>query len=239
MKIKRIILTCIILSIAALSCACGGTKVKTTSASKATPKPKDESEIIKEKVNKLKDTQGLVLIKDVDSSIVIDLRYATSDNFTKKKVYPSAVCALEKNTAIKLAIANSELKKLGYRIKIWDAYRPLYVQKIFWSICPDDNFVANPNNGGSIHNHGCAVDITLTDMNGNEVAMPTKFDDFTDKAMGSDPDMPADAKKNLKVLRDAMKKSGFYTITTEWWHFEDSDQEKYPLLDVKLEDIGK
>ncbi|NTW29474.1 MAG: M15 family metallopeptidase [Coriobacteriia bacterium] len=177
---------------------------------------------------------GFVRVTDLDSTLVIDLKYATTDNFTHQKVYPTAICVLRFATAEKLAKANAELAKMGYRLKIWDAYRPLSVQKIFWSIKPDANYVANPATGGSVHNRGCAVDVTLVDLNGDTVVMPSEFDDFTDKASPSNPNMSAQAKANLDVLRNAMKASGFVTITTEWWHFEDSDGRQYPVSDVDV-----
>src|SRR3990167_4436862 len=105
----------------------------------------------------IKVIKGLVRVQDVDPAIVADLRYATENNFTGKKIYPIAVCLLRKETAEKLAAANAEFAKDGYRIKVWDGYRPPYVQKIFWKIMPDDRYVANPYKGGSKHNRGGAV----------------------------------------------------------------------------------
>lgn len=99
---------------------------------------------------------GFVRVTDLDPSIVVDLKYATTDNFTHQKVYPTNVCVLRLATAQKLAKANAQLQTMGCRIKVWDAYRPVSVQKIFWSIEPDTRFVANPSAGGSVHNRGCA-----------------------------------------------------------------------------------
>src|SRR3990167_4865629 len=130
----------------------------------------------------IKEIDGLVRVQDIDPNIVLDLRYATENNFTGKKVYPVAVCVLRKEAAQKLAAANAELMKDGYRIKVWDAYRPPYVQRIFWNLVPDERYVANPDKGGSRHNRGGAVDLTLIDENGNELEMPTGYDDFSAKA---------------------------------------------------------
>ena len=99
----------------------------------------------------IREVNGLVNVSDMDSSFIFDLKYATKDNFTKTVVYPVNVCVLQKETATKLINANEEFKKLGYRIKIWDAYRPMYVQKIFWDLVGDERFVANPNKRGSRH----------------------------------------------------------------------------------------
>lgn len=89
------------------------------------------------------DIQKLINVHDIDDSIVLDMRYATVNNFTKKVIYPSSLCILQKQTAIKLAAANSKLKDIGYKIKVWDAYRPEYVQKIFWEMIHDSRFVAD------------------------------------------------------------------------------------------------
>lgn len=215
------------------------TSTKTTTAAEADNLKITESELamIKEKAEKLPDIEGLILVKDLDDSISIDLKYATADNFTHKKVYPMAVCALQRETAIKLCAANLALKKKGLRLKVWDAYRPLYVQQIFWDLVKDNRFVADPATGGSIHNRGCAVDVTLVDDKGKDLQMPTGFDDFTEKAYGDSTDLADNVRENLKTLRTAMGKAGFFMIDTEWWHFEDEDQGKYKVSDVKLEEL--
>lgn len=182
-----------------------------------------------------KEFEGLVRVQDIDPSIVLDLRYATENNFTKKKVYPVAVCVLRKETAQKLAAANQEFIKDGYRIKVWDAYRPPSVQKIFWGLVPDDRYVANPYKGGSRHNRGGAVDVTLIDDKGNELDMPTGFDDFSKRANPQNPFMTAEQKMNVNYLKRVMVKHGFDPYEPEWWHFDDSDWKDYPLVDVGLE----
>lgn len=180
---------------------------------------------------------GLVLVRDIVPDVEIELKYATEDNFTKTQVYPHDICALQKSTAIKLKKANTELMEIGYRLKIWDAYRPLSVQKIFWNLVSDSKYVANPSTGGSKHNRGTAVDVTLVDMNGNELEMPTEFDDFTGKAARSNKDISIAAKKNVELLTNVMIKNGFTTISTEWWHYNDSDSGNYNALDVDLEEF--
>ena len=203
----------------------------------------DENKTLKEKpqvISKtIKEINGLILIKDLDNTIVQDLRYATADNFTKTKIYSSHVCALRFGSAVKLKNANSILKKLGYRIKVYDAYRPKSAQVRFWSIVPDERYVANPSKGGSDHSKGCAVDVTLVDKNNKELNMPTNFDDFTGKAGRSSKDWTLEQRKNVSILTDAMKKSGFISINSEWWHFYDSDKNSYKALNVPLEDFLK
>ena len=182
-----------------------------------------------------KEVAGLVRVGDIDPTVVVDLKYATEDNFTHRRVYPVSVCLLRKETAQKLAAANAEFAKDGYRIKVWDAFRPLYVQKIFWDLVPDSRYVADPNAGGSRHNRGGAVDITLVDKEGRELEMPSAFDDFSEKASPTNPAMSEQAKKNVAYLEGAMVRSGFQVYEHEWWHFDDSDWKDYPLVDVPLE----
>lgn len=197
-----------------------------------------EEQLAKEnrlKKNKIAEIDGLVKLKDMDSSFIIDLRYATTNNFTGKKIYPVDVCVLRKETAEKLVKANEEFKKLGYRIKVWDAYRPPYVQQIFWNLVQDNRYVANPKTGGSRHNIGTAVDITLVDNSGKELVMPSGFDDFSIRAQRSNPYISEEAKKNSKLLTDVMVMVGFKPIDTEWWHFDDSESSNYKIVDIKLE----
>ncbi len=178
---------------------------------------------------------GLVRVQDVDPNILVELRYATEDNFTGKIVYPNEVCVLRESTAKKLANANKDLMEMGYKLKVWDAYRPVYVQRIFYEIVPDSRFVANPDKGGSKHNRGTAVDVTLVDMEGNELEMPSGFDDFTGKGSRSNKDISENAKRNVEILTNVMIKNGFTTISTEWWHYNDSDSDKYNIIDVDLD----
>lgn len=182
----------------------------------------------------IKEVNGMALLRSIDSSLVIDLKYAGPDNFTGKVVYPQNVCVLRKSTALKLSKANSELKKSRFTIKVLDAYRPVYVQKIFWEIVMDENYIANPSKGGSNHNRGTAVDITLVDASGKEVEMPSKFDDFSSKSSRSSADIAPSVKKNLDLLTKAMLDSGFTAIQSEWWHFDDRDTASYAIIDINL-----
>jgi D-alanyl-D-alanine dipeptidase len=181
----------------------------------------------------------LIDVSKLSAGFVIDLRYATKDNFTGIKLYPSGICCLQEDTAWKLAAANRELMKKGYRIKIWDAYRPLSIQKKMWEIMPDSRYLANPYKNGSKHNRGAAVDVTLVDKNGKEVEMPSGFDEFSARASRNNPSMSAAAAKNLKLLTDALTKNGFKSISTEWWHFDDASYANYPLLDVSQEAVSR
>ncbi len=183
----------------------------------------------------VKEIEGLVRIEDIDPAIAVDLRYATENNFTKKKVYPANVCVLCKQTAQKLASANAEFRENGYSLKVWDAYRPAYVQQIFWELVADDRYVADPKKGVSIHTRAGAVDVTLIDDNSQEIEMPSAFDDFSEKASLYNPFMSSSARKNAEYLRAVMVKHGFIPYEHEWWHFVDTDWKNFMPIDVKLE----
>ena len=183
----------------------------------------------------IREINGLVSLRDLDAGFVIDMRYAGENNFTGKKVYPSDQCLLRKETAEKLVRANAEFMEAGYRLKIWDAYRPMHVQQIFWELVGDSRYVANPKAGGSNHNRGAAVDVTLVDKEGKELRMPSGFDDFSPKAARNQSGMDPEAKENMDLLTKIMVKNGFKTIGTEWWHFDDTASSEYEVLDVKLE----
>lgn len=182
---------------------------------------------------------NLVDIQTLSDEFEIDLRYASEHNFTKRKIYPIPICAMQICTARKLVKANKEFMQKGLRIKIWDAYRPLSVQRIMWDAMPSDDFVANPYKGGSIHNGGFAVDVTLVDMEGRELEMPSEFDDFSEKASRNSAVMTAAAARNLSILTDVMVRHGFRTINTEWWHYYDEDIKERIPLDIPLEKIAR
>lgn len=179
--------------------------------------------------------EGLVEVRAIDNTIEVELIYATGTNFTGQVLYPFELCLLQRNTAEKLAAANAEFALNGYRIKVWDAFRPRNVQKIMWEHAPSGVYVADPAIGSN-HNRGAAVDVTLVDEDGRELEMPTGFDEFTEKASRSYTGMSAEARSNMEYLTEVMIKHGFTPIQSEWWHFNDSDIKNYPLLDITFED---
>ncbi|HEX9022311.1 MAG TPA: M15 family metallopeptidase [Geobacteraceae bacterium] len=181
----------------------------------------------------LTDPAPLVDVTGIVPGLLVDMPYATPDNFTGKRVYECSRCFLREATARKLARAQAELRKEGLGLKAWDCYRPLSVQKIFWALVPDPRYVADPAKG-SKHNRGSAVDVTLVDSRGNEMAMPTRFDDFTPRAFRDNNDFPPGVLKNRKVLEKAMKDAGFEPLPSEWWHFDDKDWQGYGILDVNI-----
>lgn len=178
----------------------------------------------------------LVDIRKVNPNIRLDIRYATTNNFLKRKLYSQAKCALRSSVAQKLALVQTDLEKIGLGLKVYDCYRPFSVTEQMWEVWPDPNYVANPARG-SRHNRGAAVDLTLVDRTGKELEMPTPYDDFTTKAHADYQGGSAQSRKNRQVLKDAMKKQGFIGITTEWWHFDSEDWQKFAILNVSLSEI--
>ncbi len=179
---------------------------------------------------------NLVDIQAVDPTILVDLRYATPDNMTGHALYPPGSPALVRpTTAARLARAQRYLQARRYGLKIWDAYRPLAAQVELWKLTHNGSYVADPLSGnGSLHTWGVAVDATLVDGQGQEVEMPTKFDEFKTSAKlhynGDDPLV----RFHLKLLQHAMRAGGFYGMRTEWWHFVAYDWKKYaPIREAK------
>lgn len=189
----------------------------------------------------IRQIEGLVLLNDLDDSFIIDLKYATEDNFFKKCFYPVKVCAIRKETGDKLVKANQIFRENGYILKIWDAYRPLSIQQEFYDAYPGTVFVAKPPDPTIIsnlrprHNNGMAVDITLVDKNGKELEMPSGFDDFTEKASPTYEHMTIEARKNIDYMRGVMEGLGFIIHEGEWWHFVDGVETPSPYLDIPLD----
>jgi D-alanyl-D-alanine dipeptidase len=159
-----------------------------------------------------------VNLKDYSSDFVYDMKYATEDNFLKAKVYDCAECFLRLKTVQALIAANNDFKKKGFKIKLYDCYRPLSIQKKMWEIVSNPEYVADPKKG-SIHNRGGAVDISLVDRNGKEVDMGTAFDFFGSKASHKYTDLSKEVKSNRKFLKKIMIQNGFNSFDSEWWHY--------------------
>lgn len=174
----------------------------------------------------------LILITDIDSSIIIDLKYATEDNFLGKRVYnsDSFKARLLPVVAEHLRAAQKEFKQYGVSLKVWDAFRPLVAQQQMWDILPDARYVSDPAFGGR-HTRGAAVDVTLVDIEtGQELAMPTKFDDFSVKAHRDYTKLDNKTKKNVTLLEKIMIKHGFVGLRTEWWHFDIINWQDFPVI---------
>jgi len=166
---------------------------------------------------------------------VLDLRYATDDNFLGRKVYPAARCLLRRDVAERLARAADRLRADGFRLRLWDCYRPRSVQWQMWRLVPDPRYVADPRKGSN-HNRGAAVDLSLATAEGREVEMPTGFDAFEPRAHAdAEQGVSAAARRNRARLRQAMEAAGFRVMPTEWWHFDGPGAERLPVLDEPIE----
>ena len=169
---------------------------------------------------------------EVVKDLVVDMKYATPDNFLKQKVYPDgARCMLLPEAAERLAKAADTLRGQGYRLKVYDCYRPIAVQWQMWKLFPRPGYVADPRKGGN-HNRGAAVDLTLVTAEGREVEMPTPFDTFSRAAHQGYPGGSARSRANRERLRNAMEAAGFKPNRMEWWHFDLPGATKLPVLDV-------
>lgn len=176
-------------------------------------------------------TSELVDIQSFIPQIQVDLKYATTDNFTGQIVYNFQSCLLLKEAAVQLRNVQAELEKIGLELKIWDGYRPVAAQWKFWELVPDERYVSDPRKGGR-HTRGTSVDLTLTTKDGQELLMPSDFDDFSEKAHRNYMCAPEEAIKNRELLQEIMEKHGFVGLFTEWWHFDLIGWENYPPIDI-------
>jgi D-alanyl-D-alanine dipeptidase len=182
--------------------------------------------------------QVLVDMHAIAPSIRLDLRYATTNNFTHQKLYAEARCLFRPQVAARLAKVQNDLKAMGLGLKVYDCYRPLSVQKRMWELVPDANYVADPKQG-SRHNRGSAVDLTLVDATGKELPMPSTFDEFSPKSHLDYQGGSLASRQNRSILQNAMEKRGFLPYGQEWWHFDDPNWRNYPVLDLPLAGKGK
>lgn len=159
-----------------------------------------------------------VNLKDYSQDFAYDMKYATTDNFLKAKVYDCAKCFLRLKTVKALIEANKAFVRKGYKIKVFDCYRPLDIQRKMWEIVSNPEYVANPAKG-SIHNRGGAVDITLVDCKGKELDMGTPFDFFGKEASHNYTDISQEIKENRVLLKKIMTEANFNSFDSEWWHY--------------------
>ncbi len=179
--------------------------------------PKDSLVIVKNEIPKIADTT-FVNLKNYSQDFVYDMKYATADNFLKSKVYDCEACYLRLKTVKAMMAANKKFIKKGYRIKIYDCYRPLDIQKKMWTIVSNPIYVADPKKG-SIHNRGGAIDITLVDKNNKELDMGTAFDYFGIEASHNYQNFSNKIKANRKLLKKIMLTCDFKSFDSEWWHY--------------------
>lgn len=193
------------------------------------------------KTVKLNENNQLVNLRKNVPTIILDLKYNSSNNFTKRKLYKSAyITYLRKDPAAALLVMQQQLKNMGLGLKIFDAYRPYSVTKLMWDIIHDERYVANPA-FGSGHNRGVSVDLTLVNIKTQkELNMGTAFDNFTDSAHHTfTKNLPADIIANRTLLKTTMEKFGFKSLETEWWHYSWISDEKYDVMDIEFRTLKK
>jgi D-alanyl-D-alanine dipeptidase len=184
----------------------------------------------------------LVEITNLDPTVHLDIRYATSNNFLHRPVYQQARAFLQRPAAEAVARANQALKPQGFGLVIFDGYRPWSVTKTFWDSASayerKIEFVANPRKG-SRHNRGCAVDLTLYDLkSGREVPMPSEYDEFSPRAFPDYAGGSVEARACRDLLRKTMEAEGFTVYKAEWWHFDFNGWKEYPILDMPFEQLA-
>ncbi len=186
------------------------------------------------------DKGNLIKLIEYDPEFIIDLKYATSNNFTGQRIYSSNECWLDRHTASILVKAKNIFKERNFRVKIWDAYRPISAQEKFWNIMPNDNFVARPPDMEKIiifrptHMNGLCVDITLTDIDGNDILMPCEFDDMTERASLNCTKTSIKGRDNALYMKEVMEEVGFRGYENEWWHFYDISTEPTPFINFQI-----
>lgn len=172
---------------------------------------------------------GFVDIASLDASIRLEIRYATTNNFTSAKIYDCPRCLLRPEAAQALLKAHRTLQRQGLGLKMFDCYRPRPYQQRLWDKVPNPDYVTPPEKG-SMHSRGAAVDLTIVDAQGNELDMGTPYDHFGREAHYDYTRLPGKVLANRRLLRRTMQAAGFQGIRTEWWHFSFSGK-NYPLSD--------
>lgn len=183
----------------------------------------------------------LVELVKLDSTIKLDIRYATANNFVGRPLYTEARAFLQRPAAEALQRAHQKLRQQGYGLLIFDGYRPWAITKLFWDVTPPNlhNFVADPRKG-SKHNRGCAIDLSLFDLQtGQEVPMPGAYDEMTERSYPTYKGGTAEQRKARDVLRAAMEAEGFAVNEYEWWHFDHKDWRQYPILNMSFAELSR
>lgn len=180
---------------------------------------------------------NLVAVKDAVPGIYIDMRYKVTSAANKPLYLEDMPCLAHRSTAEKLKKANAILAKSGYAIKIWDAWRPPEAHHALWNAVKDPKYVVPPSKGLSWHCYGISIDLTLVRTNGEAVTMPSRFDEFSDRAAsnytGGDPEIA----ERVNLLQQTMRDVGFRTIESEWWHFDDMTAQG-GIRNVTAADLG-
>ena len=182
----------------------------------------------------------LVELVKLDSTLRLDIRYATNNNLVGRPVYTEARAFLQRPAAEALIKVSEALKPLGYGLLIFDGYRPWSVTKLFWDITSDENkiFVANPKDG-SRHNRGCAIDLSLYDLNsGKEIQMTGEYDEMTERSFPNFEGGTIEQRKARDLLINQMERNGFKVYEYEWWHFDFQGWEAYRIQNIQFSEIN-
>ncbi len=206
-------------------------KVESEDIKELAEKPSEPSNETEELPSELENWTELV---ELAPDIQLDLRYATENNFVESQMYECGRCYLRPEVALAVAAAHEDLKTRGYGgLKFFDCYRPRPIQWELWKKIPNPQYVADPRKG-SMHNRGAAVDLTIVDVNGNELDMGTDFDFFGKPAYHDYTDLPQEVLDNRQLLKSVMDEYGFRSVRTEWWHYSYRPV-SYPLSDMMWE----
>lgn len=175
------------------------------------------------------------------NGIVMDLRYASANNFMHRKLYTGKIKTtyLRKPVYEALDSVSIFLAAMGFQLVIFDAYRPYSVTESLWEKVKDDRYAANPSKGSG-HNRGIAVDLSISDFTTHKlVEMPTDFDNFSDSAHQDFKNANPGAIANRELLTKVMEKYGFEPLPTEWWHFSWPHSENFEVLDLSFQQLDK
>ena len=177
----------------------------------------------------------LIELTPPEYDVDVELAYATEENFTTVPVYQQAICYLHAAAADKLRDAIKAARAMGYKLRIFDAFRPSEAQWILWNHTPDPDFLADPRRG-SPHSRGVAVDLTLLGADGAPIDMGTDFDAFTPLSHHGNTGVPKEAQRNRLLLLGLMTHTGWDFYRNEWWHYQLFNSRDYPLIsDAELD----
>ncbi len=176
----------------------------------------------------------LVEFNENDINGIIDLRYYSIHNICHQQLYDQPFNLLHPEALEKLIKASKIAKKLGYKLKIWDAYRPIKTQQFMFNFFSHDknlqNFFSNPQTGSVPHCRGVAVDLTLCDLQNNQLDMGSDFDELSDLANHNSDKISVEQLKNRNILLSIMTLAGFDFYRMEWWHYQLFEARKYPII---------
>jgi zinc D-Ala-D-Ala dipeptidase len=190
------------------------------------------------KVSKNPLAEQLARLAHLETPPLEEIRYATKYNFTGTRLYPFPIAFLHKDAAACVEKIQHYLATQGLGLKVWDGFRPLSVQQKMWDLIQDERYVSNPATNSGRHTRGTAIDVTLVDHRGCQLAMPTDYDDFSEKAHSDWAGASSLEKHHRELLQEAMTRFGFEVYPYEWWHFDLRNWKDYPPLDIDFSQIG-